>query len=77
LLTFDISAYWASTILKSLFSGGDEPEAVADAMHDLLKLSWRDDSAKLAVLVSDAPPHGIGAPSDTMPNGTLTLSVVD
>jgi hypothetical protein len=39
--------------------GGDEPEAVADALFDILGMSWRSDAIKVCVLVSDAPPHGL------------------
>ena len=33
--------------------GGDAPEAVADGLHDTLKLSWREKSTKICVLISD------------------------
>jgi hypothetical protein len=33
--------------------GGDHPEAVADGLHEALKLSWRTDSTKICVLISD------------------------
>ena len=33
--------------------GGDLPEAVADGLHDALKLSWREKSTKICVLISD------------------------
>lgn len=46
--------------------GGDGPEAVADALYDVLHLSWRSDATKICVLVSDAPPHGL-AHSDNFP----------
>ena len=49
--------------------GGDGPEAVADGLHEVLKLSWRADSTKICVLISDAPPHGLGASGDGFPNG--------
>ncbi|CAF0880887.1 unnamed protein product [Adineta ricciae] len=50
--------------------GGDTPEAVADALHDVLKLSWRPEATKICVLISDAPPHGLD-PScgDGFPDG--------
>ena len=48
--------------------GGDLPEAVADGLHAVLKLSWRDESTKICVLIADAPPHGLQA-NDTFPNG--------
>ena len=33
--------------------GGDTPEAVADGLNDALKLSWRNKSTKICVLISD------------------------
>ena len=39
--------------------GGDCPEAVADALHDVLKLNWREEATKICVCISDAPPHGL------------------
>ena len=49
--------------------GGDEPEAVADALHDVLKLSWRDSATKICVFISDAPPHGLSDCGDQFPKG--------
>lgn len=37
----------------SAVGGGDEPEAVADALDDALNLSWREKSTKICVLISD------------------------
>ena len=53
----------------SATGGGDTPEAVADALHDILKLSWRMEATKICVCISDAPPHGLGDNSDGFPNG--------
>jgi len=50
--------------------GGDAPEAVASGLDAASKLSWRQDSIKMLVLVSDAPPHGVGMPGDSYPNGS-------
>ncbi|CAC5367256.1 unnamed protein product [Mytilus coruscus] len=54
--------------------GGDRPEAVADAMYQATKLSWRQDATKMCVMISDAPPHGLVPSEDTSfpygsPNG--------
>lgn len=49
--------------------GGDAPEAVADALHQVLKLSWRPDAVKICVFISDAPPHGLNSCGDSFPNG--------
>lgn len=46
--------------------GGDTPEAVSDAMYDVLHLSWHSDATKICVLISDAPPHGLER-SDNFP----------
>ncbi len=37
----------------SAVGGGDEPEAVADGLQDALKLSWRQKSTKICVLIAD------------------------
>ena len=58
----------------SASGGGDGPEAVADALHQVLKLSWRDEAAKICVFISDAPPHGLSSHSgDGFPNGTFRV----
>lgn len=44
--------------------GGDKPEAVADALYESTRLSWRPESAKISILISDAPPHGLDPSSD-------------
>merc|ERR1719453_495271 len=50
--------------------GGDGPEAVATALHCADLLDWREDAARIAVLITDAPPHGIeDGCSDNFPNG--------
>ena len=53
--------------------GGDTPEAVADGLHECLKLSWREKSTKICVLISDAPPHGLGCAGDKFPEGCPNL----
>jgi hypothetical protein len=49
--------------------GGDGPEAVADGLHAVLKLTWRNDSTKICILIADAPPHGLDPNGDHFPNG--------
>ncbi len=49
--------------------GGDEPEAVADALHAVLNLSWRPGATRICILISDAPPHGLNCNGDSFPNG--------
>lgn len=48
--------------------GGDGPEEVACAFHDVLHLPWRDDATKICIFITDAPPHGLES-SDGFPNG--------
>ncbi|HEY1016326.1 MAG TPA: vWA domain-containing protein [Herpetosiphonaceae bacterium] len=54
----------------SASGGGDGPEAVLDGVRaacDLL--SWRPHSRRVAVLIGDAPPHGVGSGGDAFPDG--------
>jgi len=48
--------------LKTLYAsgGGDGPEASTAALNALTELDWRPDASKMALLITDAPPHGIG-----------------
>lgn len=50
--------------------GGDGPEAVTAALAETVKLPWRPEATKLAVLITDAPPHGIGEIGDGFPRGS-------
>lgn len=55
--------------LKTLFAsgGGDGPEAVASGIKAALDLNWRRNASKMAVLIADAPDHGIGEYGDGFP----------
>jgi len=59
--------HWVDGMRAS--GGGDCPEAVADGLHACLNLSYRPNSTKVAVMIADAPPHGIGCSGDGFPNG--------
>ncbi|KAL7420446.1 hypothetical protein Q5752_004396 [Cryptotrichosporon argae] len=68
--TSDIAA--VQEYLKGLHAagGGDGPEAVTAAMAACLtELTWRRDAARMAVLIADAPPHGIGENGDQIRQG--------
>lgn len=52
-----------------LASGGDLPEAITTALDKALKMNWSQSARKIIVLVSDAPPHGIGGDYDDHPDG--------
>jgi len=49
--------------------GGDGPEAVTAALHEVNQLEWRANATKVCVLISDAPPHGLGESGDGFPQG--------
>ncbi|KAH6909938.1 hypothetical protein BKA70DRAFT_180435 [Coprinopsis sp. MPI-PUGE-AT-0042] len=72
---------WLGGLVAS--GGGDGPEASTAAMADALNMDWRqseDDEAeggkkgvkvvKIVVLVTDAPPHGLGESGDGFPKGS-------
>lgn len=50
--------------------GGDLPESICCGMNDCLeKLDWRSEAVKVAILIADAPPHGLGCAVDSFPDG--------
>jgi von Willebrand factor type A domain len=50
--------------------GGDGPESVLDGvLAACTELQWRPHARRIAVLVGDAPPHGVGFPGDGFPAG--------
>lgn len=43
---------------ESAEGGGDEPEAISDALDSAFnEIKWRDDTVKVAFMIFDAPPH--------------------
>ncbi|KAG8740118.1 hypothetical protein FRC10_004747 [Ceratobasidium sp. 414] len=60
-----------ATELDSFLSkgGGDGPEAQADAMADALEnVTWNTNATKVAILITDSPPHGTKEPGDAWPD---------
>ncbi|KAH3756175.1 Alpha-protein kinase vwkA [Pelomyxa schiedti] len=53
----------------SASGGGDGPEALATGMRDAARLEFRPAATKVAVLITDAPPHGLGESGDGFPDG--------
>jgi hypothetical protein len=53
----------------SAAGGGDGPEAVTAALYAARHLTYRKESVRVAVLIADAPPHGLGESGDGFPNG--------
>lgn len=58
-----------NVMLMNASGGGDGPEAVSTALQVMNKMEFLNESAKIAVLIGDAPPHGV-EPSDRWPKGT-------
>jgi len=56
--------------------GGDAPEAVADALYEATTLSWRKSAVKIAVLISDAPPHGLDPSRGSGPQVAITYDPI-
>lgn len=44
--------------------GGDGPEAQTAVIAAALEMDWKEDAVKMAVLITDAPPHGLGESGD-------------
>ncbi len=56
--TDDLGAFQQMLARVQAGGGGDTPEALNEALHEVVhKLSWRTDAARMVVLVADAPPH--------------------
>jgi Mg-chelatase subunit ChlD len=67
----DVYAEVKNKLEMTTASGGaDEPEAVCCAMHDCLNVvTWRPEAVKIAILITDAPPHGLNTMGDSFPKG--------
>jgi len=65
----DTAQMKANVDTMSAAGGGDGPEAVTAALHDALHMPWRPNATKVAVLIADAPPHGLEPAGDGFPNG--------
>ncbi|EAU86957.1 elongation factor-2 kinase [Coprinopsis cinerea okayama7 len=50
--------------------GGDGPEASTAALAEALNMEWKENAVKIVVLITDAPPHGLGEVGDGFPNGS-------
>jgi hypothetical protein len=54
----DLGAFQALLAQVQAQGGGDTPEALNEALHEVVHgLAWRTDAARLVVMVADAPPH--------------------
>jgi hypothetical protein len=56
--TDDLGAFQRQLANVHAHNGGDTPEALNEALHEVVHgLSWRQQAARMVVLVADAPPH--------------------
>ncbi len=56
--TDDLTAFQRQLAGVQAAGGGDTPEALNEALHEAVHgLSWREQAARMVVLVADAPPH--------------------
>jgi hypothetical protein len=49
--------------------GGDGPEVQCNALFEALKSLWNETATKVAVLITDSPPHGLGENSNSHSSG--------
>ncbi|TFG30640.1 hypothetical protein EU527_14190 [Candidatus Thorarchaeota archaeon] len=68
-LTTDTSKIEKNVLQMDASGGGDGPEAVSTALQVMNKMEFLTDAAKVAVLIGDAPPHGVES-GDRWPQGT-------
>jgi hypothetical protein len=68
-LTSDPARVAADLASLTAAGGGDGPEAQTDALQGALNAEWNVDAIKVAILITDAPPHGIGENGDGFPDG--------
>ncbi|KIK68737.1 hypothetical protein GYMLUDRAFT_36230 [Collybiopsis luxurians FD-317 M1] len=68
--TSDVSVLQAQLVRLFASGGGDGPEAQADALDAALNSAWRTDAAKVVVLITDSPPHGVEDDGDGFPDGS-------
>ncbi|VDB98591.1 unnamed protein product [Peniophora sp. CBMAI 1063] len=68
-LSSDISAVKYELLRLRADGGGDGPEAQSDALAAAAVAGWSDDSetTKVAIMITDSPPHGIGERGDKHP----------
>jgi hypothetical protein len=49
--------------------GGDGPEAQRDVFAAVVNTGWKNGATKVAILITDSPPHGIGEDEDGFASG--------
>lgn len=77
-LTGDLTQAKKSINKLHAHGGGDEPEAVlAGVVAACRELKWRRHARRIAVLVGDAPPHGVGGRGDAFRSGCPSGETVE
>jgi hypothetical protein len=59
-LTTDLDAVYSELAAYRAEGGGDVPEDIHSAMHDALKMDWRDGATKMLFVVGDAAANDYG-----------------
>ncbi|KAF9530877.1 hypothetical protein CPB83DRAFT_849794 [Crepidotus variabilis] len=62
--TSDINVMQKNLASLNATGGGDGPEAQTAALAAGLEMDWKEDAVKMLVLITDAPPHGLGEVGD-------------
>lgn len=62
--TSDIKVMQSNLASLNASGGGDGPEASTAALAAGLEMEWKEDAVKMLVLITDAPPHGLGEAGD-------------
>lgn len=65
--TTDVSVMKGNLSTLVAIGSGCVPKAVTGALDAALSSQWRIDATKLVILITDAPPHGMGQPTDGSP----------
>ncbi|KAG8740114.1 hypothetical protein FRC10_004743 [Ceratobasidium sp. 414] len=66
--TTDVNAVASGLSSLQATGGGDGPEAQTDSLADALEAAWNPKATKVAILLTDAPPHGIKENGDYWPD---------
>ena len=62
--TSDINVMQKNLASLIASGGGDGPEAQTAALAAALNMEWAENAVKMIILITDAPPHGIGEAGD-------------
>jgi len=62
--TSDVEVMQSNLASLIASGGGDGPEAQTAAIAAALEMDWAENAIKMAILITDAPPHGLGEVGD-------------